>query len=155
MADHILEFLNHEVRHGRLPRTLLPLQSGVGNIANAEPGPSARSGSSAWSPFGGGARRCIGAAFAQMETRAVLEELFGNATCRTREIAFGKPERFANPQTGSPQQDDERSGAEAVRRRAGTPHDRNDLLDGRRVGRIAQALVTRRASAVMTGNRRR
>jgi succinyl-CoA:acetate CoA-transferase len=35
IADHILEFLDHEVRHGRVPRTLLPLQSGVGNIANA------------------------------------------------------------------------------------------------------------------------
>jgi len=35
IAGHVLEFLDHEVRHGRLPRTLLPLQSGVGNIANA------------------------------------------------------------------------------------------------------------------------
>jgi succinyl-CoA:acetate CoA-transferase len=35
IAGHVLEFLRHEVRYGRLPRTLLPLQSGVGNIANA------------------------------------------------------------------------------------------------------------------------
>ena len=35
IAGHVLEFLGHEVRRGRLPRTLLPLQSGVGNIANA------------------------------------------------------------------------------------------------------------------------
>jgi len=35
IAGHVLEFLAHEVRRGRLPRTLLPLQSGVGNIANA------------------------------------------------------------------------------------------------------------------------
>ncbi len=35
IAGHIIEFLQHEVRHGRLPPTLLPLQSGVGNIANA------------------------------------------------------------------------------------------------------------------------
>jgi succinyl-CoA:acetate CoA-transferase len=35
IAGHILEFLSHEVRHGRLPPNLLPLQSGVGNIANA------------------------------------------------------------------------------------------------------------------------
>ena len=35
IAGHVLEFLSHEVERGRLPRTLLPLQSGVGNIANA------------------------------------------------------------------------------------------------------------------------
>jgi len=35
MAGHILEFLGHEVSKGRLPAALLPLQSGVGNIANA------------------------------------------------------------------------------------------------------------------------
>ncbi|HXE40619.1 MAG TPA: acetyl-CoA hydrolase/transferase family protein [Azonexus sp.] len=35
IAGHILEFLEHEVKMGRLPANLLPLQSGVGNIANA------------------------------------------------------------------------------------------------------------------------
>nr|WP_086492299.1 acetyl-CoA hydrolase/transferase family protein [Novosphingobium panipatense] len=35
IAGHILEFLQHEVKLGRLPRALLPIQSGVGNIANA------------------------------------------------------------------------------------------------------------------------
>ena len=35
IADHLLEFLAGEVRCGRLPATLLPLQSGVGNVANA------------------------------------------------------------------------------------------------------------------------
>jgi len=35
IAGHILEFLSHEVKQGRLPPSLLPLQSGVGNIANA------------------------------------------------------------------------------------------------------------------------
>lgn len=35
IAGHILDFLDHEVKKGRLPRNLLPLQSGVGNIANA------------------------------------------------------------------------------------------------------------------------
>ena len=34
-ADHIIEFLLHEVKVGRMPKDLLPLQSGVGNIANA------------------------------------------------------------------------------------------------------------------------
>ncbi|MDR1441283.1 MAG: acetyl-CoA hydrolase/transferase family protein [Bifidobacteriaceae bacterium] len=35
IAGHLLEFLSHEVKIGRLPKNLLPLQSGVGNIANA------------------------------------------------------------------------------------------------------------------------
>ena len=35
IAGHILEFLGWEVQKGRLPANLLPLQSGVGNIANA------------------------------------------------------------------------------------------------------------------------
>jgi succinyl-CoA:acetate CoA-transferase len=35
IAGHVLDFLSHEVKRGRLPASLLPLQSGVGNIANA------------------------------------------------------------------------------------------------------------------------
>src|SRR5437660_5027486 len=35
IAGHILEFLSGEVQKGRMPANLLPLQSGVGNIANA------------------------------------------------------------------------------------------------------------------------
>lgn len=35
IARHLIEFFEQEVKKGRLPPTLLPLQSGVGNIANA------------------------------------------------------------------------------------------------------------------------
>ena len=35
IAGHLIDFLRHEIRRGRLAETLLPLQSGVGNIANA------------------------------------------------------------------------------------------------------------------------
>jgi succinyl-CoA:acetate CoA-transferase len=35
IAGHLVEFLEHEVSRGRLPARLLPLQSGVGNVANA------------------------------------------------------------------------------------------------------------------------
>jgi len=35
IAGHILEFLEWEVKKGRMPVDLLPIQSGVGNIANA------------------------------------------------------------------------------------------------------------------------
>ncbi|MCJ1304861.1 acetyl-CoA hydrolase [Hypocenomyce scalaris] len=35
IASNLIEFLKHEVQHGRLPENLLPIQSGIGNIANA------------------------------------------------------------------------------------------------------------------------
>ncbi|MFT9398808.1 succinate CoA transferase [Acetobacter sp.] len=35
IAGHLLDFFGHEVKQGRLPPSLLPLQSGVGNVANA------------------------------------------------------------------------------------------------------------------------
>jgi succinyl-CoA:acetate CoA-transferase len=35
IAGHLMEFFRHEVARDRLPANLLPLQSGVGNIANA------------------------------------------------------------------------------------------------------------------------
>ncbi|WP_406692031.1 acetyl-CoA hydrolase/transferase C-terminal domain-containing protein [Saccharopolyspora sp. ID03-671] len=35
IAGHVLDFLELEVAAGRLPRELLPIQSGVGNVANA------------------------------------------------------------------------------------------------------------------------
>lgn len=35
IANHLIEFFEHEVSRGRLPKSLLPLQSGIGNIANA------------------------------------------------------------------------------------------------------------------------
>jgi acetyl-CoA hydrolase len=35
IAQHIIDFLQSEVKSGRLPKNLLPVQSGVGSIANA------------------------------------------------------------------------------------------------------------------------
>jgi succinate CoA transferase len=35
IADHVVEFLTRELACGRIPREFLPLQSGVGNVANA------------------------------------------------------------------------------------------------------------------------
>ncbi|GAA4284341.1 acetyl-CoA hydrolase/transferase family protein [Brevibacterium daeguense] len=35
MAGYLIDFLRHEVRAGRMPDTLLPIQSGSGNVANA------------------------------------------------------------------------------------------------------------------------
>ena len=42
IANNILDFFRFEVREGRLPKNLLPLQSGVGSIANAVIGGLAR-----------------------------------------------------------------------------------------------------------------
>lgn len=35
MAGHLLEFFQHEIKQGRLPNHLAPLQSGIGSVANA------------------------------------------------------------------------------------------------------------------------
>ena len=35
MANYLIDFLRSEVKHDRLPKNLLPLQSGIGNVANA------------------------------------------------------------------------------------------------------------------------
>ena len=35
IADHVVKFLTNELACGRIPRGFLPLQSGVGNVANA------------------------------------------------------------------------------------------------------------------------
>jgi succinyl-CoA:acetate CoA-transferase len=35
MSAHLTDFFNNEIKQGRLPKNLLPLQSGVGSVANA------------------------------------------------------------------------------------------------------------------------
>ncbi len=35
MADNLINFLKNEIKNGRLPQNMLPLQSGVGSVANA------------------------------------------------------------------------------------------------------------------------
>ncbi len=46
----------------------------------------------AWIPFGGGVRRCLGAAFAEFEMRIVLREVLSSCDL---ELASSKPERIA------------------------------------------------------------
>lgn len=48
-----------------------------------------RAGTYTWIPFGGGVRRCLGAAFAEYEMRIVLSELFDSCTPRATD---GRPE---------------------------------------------------------------
>ena len=35
MSQHLIKFFEQEIAEGRLPKNLLPLQSGVGSVANA------------------------------------------------------------------------------------------------------------------------
>jgi cytochrome P450 family 135 len=59
----------------------------------------------AWVPFGGGTRRCIGAAFAEFEMRIVLSTILRRATLRP---ASDRPERMVrrnvtlSPRGGTP-----------------------------------------------------
>src|SRR3712207_8386929 len=41
----------------------------------------------AWVPFGGGVRRCIGAAFAEMEMRVALTEIVSRVSLRAADTA--------------------------------------------------------------------
>ena len=46
-----------------------------------------------WIPFGGGTRRCIGAAFAQMEMRVAIETILRSVTLRAASPELEKPVR--------------------------------------------------------------
>jgi hypothetical protein len=59
-------------------------------------------------------------------------------------IALLKSERFADPKPRAPQQDNQGAEPVAVGTIADGAHDSDDLLDGRRIGRILLALVARR-----------
>ncbi|GBF50133.1 acetyl-CoA hydrolase [Leptospira ryugenii] len=45
IAEHVLSFLQHEIKKGRIPKEYLPFQNGVGNIANAVLGSMAKDSS--------------------------------------------------------------------------------------------------------------
>ena len=48
-----------------------------------------------WLPFGGGIRRCLGAAFATLEMKVVLRVLFTEATLRPVHARMERPKRRA------------------------------------------------------------
>jgi cytochrome P450 len=56
-------------------------------------------GTYTWIPFGGGVRRCLGAAFAQQEMAIVLRELVSRRTIRPTEPAAERPFRRAITET--------------------------------------------------------
>jgi hypothetical protein len=59
-----------------------------------------------------------------------------------------------DPQPSTPEQHDQGAEPLPVGAIAGSTHHRDDLLNGRRVGRVVLALVPRRASAVIARHRR-
>jgi hypothetical protein len=71
------------------------------------------------------------------------------------EVAFGERERLMDPQASAPQDGDQAARPATVDAVAGTAHYRDDLLDRRRVGRIAHPLVARRAASMEGRQRRR
>jgi hypothetical protein len=71
------------------------------------------------------------------------------------EVVLGERERLLDAQPGAPQDDDHRSHAPAVTVIGRVAHDRHDLVDGGRVGRVAHALVARRTLGVTARQRRR
>ena len=71
------------------------------------------------------------------------------------EIGLAERERFLDAHSSSPQDHDQTAQSTAVRVVTGRAHDGDDLLDLRRIGRLAQTLVARSLTRVESGHRRR
>jgi hypothetical protein len=71
------------------------------------------------------------------------------------EVRLAQRERFVDAQAGAPQHDNQAAKPTTAQSVADDPHDRDDLLDGGRVGRISQAFVARGTTGVEAGHRRR
>ncbi|MDQ6840899.1 MAG: hypothetical protein M3025_00540 [Actinomycetota bacterium] len=71
------------------------------------------------------------------------------------QVALLESERFADAQPGAPEQDDQRSKPVTVGTVADPAHDGDDLLNGRRIGRVFLALVAWWAASVIAGHRQR
>jgi hypothetical protein len=67
------------------------------------------------------------------------------------EVVLGQGKRLVNAQPGAPEQHDQGSHTGAVDAVAGLAHDRDDLLDRGRIGRVAQPFVARRATGEVAG----
>jgi len=94
----------------------------------------------------------VHADFAALAAFAAANE--DRAACGIK-IAFGERERFADPQSGAPEHDDQSAHPSPGGVIAGAVHYRDDLLDRRWIGRITLPLVAWRATVVIAGQRRR
>jgi hypothetical protein len=70
-----------------------------------------------------------------LATTGSLAGAHQNRAAGAVEVGLGEVERFADPQPSSPEDDDQRPQAGAVRTVPGGSHNGDDLLDGRRVRR--------------------
>jgi hypothetical protein len=86
---------------------------------------------------------------------AALPAPHEHGAAATVQVGLLEGKRFTDPQPGAPQQDDQRAEPVSVGTVTNCAHDGNDLLDGRRIGRVLLALVARRATSVISGHRRR
>jgi hypothetical protein len=67
------------------------------------------------------------------------------------EVDLGQRERFLDAQASAPQHDDQTANPSAMDAGPGLAHDRNDLLSRRRIGRVTDPLVARRAPRKIPG----
>jgi hypothetical protein len=77
-----------------------------------------------------------------------------NCAAGSVEVALLKRERFADPQSGAPEQDDQHAEPVTVGAVTDCAHDRDDLLDRWRVGGIVLALISRWAATVIARHHR-
>jgi hypothetical protein len=90
---------------------------------------------------------------ADLSATATLAATNQDSAALLVQIGFGETERLADPQAGAPEQDDQRTEPVTVGTVASRPHHRDDLVDRRRVSRIAKTLVARSSPVVIAGHR--
>src|ERR1035441_2393104 len=86
---------------------------------------------------------------------AALAAADEDGASRSVKVTLGEVKRPADPETGTPQDHHRRPQASTAKPITGRAHDCDDLLDRRRIGRIAKALVPRGSPLVVAGHRGR
>jgi hypothetical protein len=77
----------------------------------------------------------------------------GHAVASRIEVRFGQREPFLDPQSSAPQHDDQRAQPAAMAIVARLAHNRHDLIDRGRVGRVQATFVCRLAPGVIARER--
>jgi hypothetical protein len=95
------------------------------------------------------------AVHADLAPLTALAAAHEHRAARAVEIGLRKRKRFSDPESGAPEQHDQRPETQSVRLLTSHAHDCDDLLDRGRVGRVAHAPVAGRTASVVAGHRRR